>query len=162
MPADKTLATTPRQPVSIPPAAYAIGAVLLLGAAGFWYLNHKAHEPAPPPPPLTGIAKSYVQYLKLSDVDMQAHESYMKQQIVEITGKIQNTGDRVLDQVVLTCVFRDAYGQVVLRQRVPIVSKRMGGLAPNDVKPFRMPFDSIPESWNQALPDLVIAEIDFS
>ena len=160
MPADKTLTAT-RKP-AVPTAAYAIGLVLVLGLAGFWYLNHKAHEPAPPPPPLTGAAKAYVRYLKLSEVDMQAHESYMKQQIVEITGKIGNTGDRVLEQVVLICVFRDAYGQVVLRERVPIVSKKMGGLAPNEVKAFRMPFDSIPESWNQALPDLVIAEIDFS
>ena len=161
MPADKTLPAT-RKPVSIPPAAYAIGLVLALGLAGFWYLNRKSHEPPPPPPPLTGPAREYVRYLKLSEVDMQAHESYMKQQIVEITGKIGNTGDRVLEQVVLNCVFRDAYGQVVLRERVPIVSRKMGGLAPNDVKPFRMPFDNIPSSWNQALPDLVIAEIDFS
>ena len=103
-----------------------------------------------------------MRYLKLSEVQMEAHESYMKQQVVEITGKIGNTGDRVLEQVVLICVFRDAYGQVLLRERVPIVSKRMGGLAPNETKPFRMPFDNIPEGWNQALPELVIAEIDFS
>jgi len=162
LPADKTLTTAAKKPLSIPPAAYAIGVVLVLGLAGFWYLNRKAAEPPPPPPPLTGSAKAYVRYLKLSEVNIQAHESYMKQQIVEITGKIENTGDRVLEQVVLNCVFRDAYGQVVLRERVPIVSKKMGGLAPNDVKPFRMPFDNIPEGWNQALPDLVIAEIDFS
>lgn len=162
MPANRTLTTTSRQPITIPPVAYAIGLVLALGLAGVWYLNRKSHEPPPAPPPLTGPAKAYVRSLKLSEVDMQAHESYMKQQIVEITGKIGNAGDRVLEQVVLNCVFRDAYGQVVLRERVPIVSKKMGGLAPNEMKEFRMPFDNIPEGWNQALPDLVIAEIDFS
>lgn len=161
MAADKTLTATPK-PASIPPAMYVIGVALLAGLAGFLYLNRKAHEAPPPPPPLTGLAKAYVRSLKLSEVNMEAHESYMKQQVVEITGKIQNTGDRVLEQVVLNCVFRDAYGQVVLRERVPIVGKKMGGLAPNELKPFRMPFDSIPEGWNQALPDLVIAEIDFS
>ena len=162
MPADRTLAAPAKKRVAIPPAAYAIGLVLVLGLGGFWYLNRKAHEPPPPPPPLTGAAKAYVRSLKLSEVAMAAHESYMKQQIVEITGKIGNAGDRVLEQVVLICVFRDAYGQVVLRERVPIVSRKMGGLAPNEVKQFRMPFDNIPEAWNQALPDLVIAEIDFS
>ncbi len=161
MAADKTLNATQKK-ASIPPAAYVIGVALLAGLAGFWYLTRKAHEPPPPPPPLTGAAKAYVRDLKLSEVNMEAHESYMKQQVVEITGNIRNTGDRVLEQVVLNCGFRDAYGQVVLRERVPIVSKKMGGLAPNEVKPFRMPFDSIPEGWNQALPDLVIAEIDFS
>jgi hypothetical protein len=162
LPANKAVTATIPRKISIPPAAYAGALVLVLGLAGFWYLNHKSHEPTPPPPPLTGDAKAYVRYLKLSEVAMQAHESYMKQQVVEITGKIGNTGDRVLEQVVLNCVFRDAYGQVVLRERIPIVGKKMGGLAPNEVKAFRMPFDNIPESWNQALPDLVIAEIDFS
>jgi hypothetical protein len=162
LPANKALTETPKKKLSVPPAAYAIGMMLAIGLAGFWYLNRKAQEPPAPPPPLTGAAKAYVRSLKLSEVSMEAHESYMKQQVVEITGKIGNAGDRVLEQVVLYCVFRDPYGQVVLRERVPIVSKKMGGLAPNDVKPFRMPFDSIPEGWNQALPDLVIAEIDFS
>jgi len=161
LPADNPLAAT-RKPVAIPPAAYVIGLVLVLGLGGFWYLNQKAKEPPPPPPPLTGPARAYVRNLKLSEVQMEAHESYMKQQVVEITGKIGNAGDRVLDEVVLTCVFHDAYGQVVLRERVPIVSKKMGGLAPNETKSFRLPFDNIPEAWNQALPDLVIAGIDFS
>lgn len=155
-------ALSQKQPVSIPPAAIVIGIVVLAGLAGFWYLDHAAKQPAPPPPPLTGPAKAYVKSLKLSDVEMSANESYMKQAVVEITGKIENSGDRVLDVVEINCVFYDAYGQMVLRERVPIVSKKMGGLAPGETKSFRMPFDHIPESWNQALPQMVIARIDFS
>ena len=40
-------------------------------------------------------------------------------------------------------------------------SQKTGGEAPGETKQFRLPFDSIPESWNQARPDLVIAAIDF-
>jgi hypothetical protein len=155
-------AISQKQPVSIPPAAIVIGIVVLAGLAGFWYLDRAAKQPAPPLPPLTGPAKAYVKSLKLSDVNMSANESYMKQAVVEITGKIENSGDRVLDVVEINCVFYDAYGQMVLRERVPIVSKKMGGLAPGETKSFRMPFDHIPESWNQALPLMVIARIDFS
>jgi hypothetical protein len=50
---------------------------------------------------------------------------------------------------------------VVLRERVPIVSQKIGGVAPGDTKSFRLPFDNIPESWNQMMPQLVIARIDF-
>ena len=71
---------------------------------------------------------------------MEAHESYLKQQVVEITGNIENTGDRVLDRGDQLRVSRP-YGQVVLRERVPIVSRKMGGLAPGEVKPFRLAFD---------------------
>ena len=138
-----------------------VALVLVAGTAGFWYLDRTSKQPAPLPPPLTGEAKAYVRNLKLSNVDMSAHEDYFKQKVVEITGRIGNTGNRVLQLVEINCVFYDPYGQVVLRQRVPIVSRKAGGLAPGDTKPFRLPFDTLPESWNNQMPQLVIARIDF-
>lgn len=135
--------------------------VLAAGAAGFLYLDRASKQPPSPPPPLTGDAKAYVRNLKLSGVEMSAHEDYFKQKVVEITGMIQNAGDRVLQLVEINCVFYDPYGQVVLRQRVPIVSKKAGGLTPSETKPFRLPFDNLPESWNNAMPQMVIARIDF-
>ena len=84
-----------------------------------------------------------------------------RQALVEITGKITNKGDRRLDQVDLNAVFYDPYGQVVLRERVSIVRPRTGGLAPEETKRFRLAFDNIPQSWNQAMPQLVIAGIRF-
>jgi hypothetical protein len=141
--------------------AVVIGVVLVLGAAGFFYLDRASRQPPPPPTPLTADAKAYVRNLKLSDVQMQAHEDYFKQQIVEITGTIANAGNRGLQVVDINCVFYDPYGQVVLRQRVPIVSRKAGGLAPGASKPFRLPFDTLPESWNNQMPQLVIAAIEF-
>jgi hypothetical protein len=137
--------------------------VLALGVAGFWYLDRTSKQPPAPPPPLTEEARAYVreQKLKLSDVGMGARENYMHQSVVEITGSIGNAGERTLKAVELNCVFYDAYGLVVLRERVPIVSAKIGRLAPGDTKPFRLPFDSIPEAWNQAMPQLVIAGITF-
>ncbi len=61
----------------------------------------------------------------------------------------------------ITCVFYDAYGQVVLRERVPIVNAKIGAVAPEQIKPFRLPFDNVPESWNQVMPQLVMAGIQF-
>jgi hypothetical protein len=138
--------------------------VLAAGLAGFlFYIDHAAKRPVPPVPPLTGAAKEYVHngFLPISDFKIEAHESYLKQQVVEITGKIGNTGDRVIDTVEIVCVFRDPYGQMVLRRRVAIV-KPGSHLAPGEARPFRLPFDDIPEGWNQAMPDLVIARIEFS
>jgi len=48
---------------------------------------------------------------------------------------IQNTGPRVLKMVDINCVFYDPYGQVVLRQRVPIVGQKAGGLEAGATKP---------------------------
>jgi hypothetical protein len=58
-------------------------------------------------------------------------------------------------------VFYDPWGQLVLRERVPIVSQKMGGLKPGETRPFRLAFDNVPSAWNQALPQMVIAAIDF-
>jgi hypothetical protein len=150
-----------KEPQSIPVAVIVVTVVIILGAGLFFYLNWASNRPSAPPPPLTGEAKAYVRNLALMDVDMQKHESYLKQAVVEITGKIGNKGQRTLRLVEINCVFYDPYGQLVLRQRVPIVSQKIGGLAPGEIKNFRLAFDNIPESWNQALPQLVIAQIVF-
>jgi len=141
----------------------AAGAFVVLGAAGFLYLERASRQPPPPPPPLTDEAKTYVRAhnLVLSEVNMSAHEDYFKQRIVEITGKIQNAGPRPLRLVEINCVFYDPYGQIVLRQRTPIVSAKAGALSPGAIKTFRLPFDNIPESWNNVMPQMVIARIDF-
>lgn len=145
----------------VPVAVLVVALVVILGAGFFLYLDRASHRPAPPPAPLTVEAKAYVRSLRLMDVDMQKHESYMKQAVVEITGKIGNNGGRPLREVQINCVFYDPYGQVVLRERVPIVGQKIGGLAPGEIKNFRLAFDNIPDSWNQALPQLVIAQILF-
>jgi hypothetical protein len=155
--ADKTT----KERKGIPVAAIVVALVVVVGAGFFLYLDWASRRPLSPPPPLTGEAKAYVRNLRLLDVDMQKHESYLKQAVVEITGKIGNNGNRVLNVVEINCVFYDPYGQVVLRQREPIVSRKIGGLAPGEIKNFRLAFDNIPESWNQALPQLVIAQIEF-
>jgi hypothetical protein len=152
---------TAKEQKSIPVAVLVIALVVILGAGFFFYLDRASRQPPPLPPPLTGEAKAYVRNLRLMDVDMQKHESYLKQAVVEITGKIGNNGDRPLHVVEINCVFYDPYGQVVLRRRVPIVSQKIGGLAPAEIKNFRLAFDDIPDSWNQALPQLVIAQIVF-
>lgn len=108
--------------------------------------------------PLTPEAKAYVQHLNLSDVEMKSTETYLKQVITEIEGKITNQGDRPLRSVEIVCVFYDAYSQVTLRERVAIVKS---ALKPGQTRAFRLPFDNIPASWNSQMPNLVIAAITF-
>ncbi|MEI9814813.1 MAG: FxLYD domain-containing protein [Acidobacteriota bacterium] len=139
---------------------YAIGAVVIVISALIMYLQ-LAPKPAAQEIPLTPEAKQYITNLKLGDVAMQAKLDYFSQKVVEIQGSIGNAGDRGLDVVEVTCIFRDYQGQVLSRQRASIVSKKMGGLKPGETKTFRLPFDAVPQGWNQQMPQLVIAGIDF-
>ncbi len=52
---------------------------------------------------------------------MKATESYVGQTVTEIEGKIANAGDRTVQHADVYCVFYNAYGEVILRERVPIV-----------------------------------------
>jgi hypothetical protein len=143
------------------PLYYVAAVVVLLAAAGWGYMSYLDRH-GNGDIPLTAEARAYTRNLQLSDVEMKASENYFQQTIVEIEGKIANTGERPLDMVEIYCVFRDPYGQLVLRRRLAIVSPRMGGLKPGETKSFRLPFDDLPASWNQAMPQLVIAGVKFS
>lgn len=147
--------------VKISPAGIVIGlaAILIFGAFGWLTFGPK---PAPPPPAvLTPEAKAYLPNLALSNVRMQAAESYVQSRLVEILGDISNNGNRKLKVVEVVCVFKNYAGQEIARERAMVVGGRGGPLAPGETKSFRLPFDTIPDSWNQAMPTLVIAQIQF-
>lgn len=143
------------------PLYYVIAIVILLGT-GVWGYTQYLDRHNTTGLPLTPEAKLYTRNLQLSDVKLKAKENYFQQAVVEIDGKIANTGPRPLDTVEIYCVFRDPYGQLVLRRRLAIVNPRMGGLKPGETKPFRLPFEDLPQSWNQSMPQLVIAAVKFS
>jgi len=142
------------------PIAFVITLLVAAALGGVvYYLSNLPRSQAPVE--ITPEAKAYTRNLRLSEVSMEAHESYLGQEVVEIKGQIGNAGDRPLSQVDLNCVFYDADGQVVLRQRVSIVRAKTGGLKPGETKSFRLPFDGISASWNKQMPQLVIAGIVF-
>ena len=143
------------------PLLVVVPVVLALGGGAFWWLDYQSRHQESQRPVLTGEARSYLKNLALSEVSMQANESYLKQEVVEIGGKVTNKGDRIVKLVEINCVFYDAYRQVVLRERVAIAGRKAGDMRPGDTKTFRLAFDSIPPSWNKQMPDLVIAQILF-
>ena len=172
------LAVAQKKKFTIPPMAIVAGIVVLAGLGGFLYLERASKQtPAGPAPP-SAEARAYAKNLHfvaddgvmLENPKMESHESYLGQAIVEITGNILNAGDRPIDSVDITWLFKDPgtpmpdgtlYQDVIWRERTPLVTKKMGGLAPGQFRHFSVSFDNIPDSWNQAMPNLVIAGIEF-
>jgi hypothetical protein len=136
---------------------YVLAAMLFAGGALAWFVSRP--RPDVNSVPLTADAKTYVRNLQLSEVTMKATESYVKQMVTEIEGKIANVGARAVNQVDVYCVFYNSYGEVILRERMPIAK---GALKPGETRTFRLPFDDIPSSWNNQMPQLVIARIEFN
>lgn len=138
--------------------AVLIAILIPLAVGAWWYLERDSGKKEPQPV-LTSEAKLYTRNLKLGGVQMKGTQNFTGAPLIEITGQITNAGDKTLDRVELNCVFYDVAGQVVLRERVPIVKATM---KPGETRAFRMPFEGIPESWNRVMPQLVIAEIRFA
>ncbi len=130
---------------------------LVLAGGVIWFVNRP--KPVAGAAPLSADAKAYVRNLQLSEVTMKATESYVGQTVTEIEGKIANSGSRTVAHADLYCVFYNSYGEVILRERVPIV---VTGLKPGETRAFRLPFDDIPSGWNNQMPQLVIARIEFA
>ena len=134
---------------------------LLLGIAGFGYLEWKGRSDLPVEQVvLTEEARGYLTSLDLSDVEMGATDNALGQTLVEITGTIRNIGDRPVRSIRLNCVFFDVYG-IELHRVLTTIVRSSQGLQPGGEVPFRLPFDDIPDGWNQVLPSLYVAEIVF-
>jgi hypothetical protein len=149
------------QDVKISPVTFVVALAGVLFVGGFGWLTFGPKPLPPAPPQLTVEARVYLPNLKLSNVRMQAAESYAQGRLIEIFGDVTNTGTRVVKVAEVTCVFQDYSGQQIARERVFVVGGSAGALAPGQTKSFRLPFDTIPDSWNQVMPGLVIAQIQF-
>ena len=147
--------------VKISPASIVVGLALILIFGAFGWLTFGPKPGPPPPPHLTDEAKQYLPNLGLANVHMQAAESYVQGRLIEILGDISNHGARTLKSAEVVCVFSNYSGQELARENAFVVGGAPGSLAPGQTKPFRLPFDNIPDTWNQAMPKLVIAQIQF-
>jgi hypothetical protein len=107
---------------------------------------------------LTPEGRAYVKQLQLSEVAMQATDNLARQTLTEIQGNIKNTGDRTVNRVEVTCVFYDYSGKPLYQERAAMVKTT---LKPGETRRFRLAFDTIPDGWNNQMPQLVIALVVF-
>lgn len=149
--------TADRTPLKI--TALVLLALCAIAGGVFWFLDREARRAASPA--LTTEAREYARNLKLSDVGMRKTESLMGQSVIEILGKVTNNGQRPVQHAALTCIFYDVSGQPVARERVVLIRPSAAGLAPGATRDFRLAFDSVPASWNQTMPQMVIAQVQF-
>lgn len=144
------------------PAILIIAALVVLGlVAGLAYLSRpvaKDTSSAAASPE----AKAYLAHLRLSDVTIKATENFMQQKVVEVEGRITNAGPRTLRGVDVFCIFYGVDGREVHRERASVVPAAAPPLKPNETRAFRLPFDTVPEGWNQAIPVMAIANINFA
>lgn len=114
---------------------------------------------------------SYAANLKISDLKMSQAQNFVGANVTYIDGTLTNTGDQTLTHADVRVTFKDLYGQIAQIEEVPIKVLQTSGpypdtvdfaispLAPNQSKPFRLIFEHVSEQWNQAYPELQIADV---
>ena len=145
-----------------------VGAVLLVVAAvgAIWLFTHK-------PPASTGeVAESpYAKNLEFTGLKLATAQNFVGASVYYVEGRVANRGDQALTRILVQVTFRDTLGQVVQRERVPVMvlEERPGyhdpvdlsllPLARGQAREFRFTFEHISGEWNQALPELKVLSV---
>jgi len=90
---------------------------------------------------------------------------------LDIQGLLNNTGTQTVNGIAMDVVFHNQNGGIADSERVKVEGLKQEGtkyvaddlqntpLKPNDTRPFRITVDSVPQGWNQQMPELKIATV---
>lgn len=145
------------------PKVLGIVAVVSVFAVVVFVQRPKPHPPAPINP--------YATQLKISSITMSAAQNFIGAKVTYIDGTLTNPGNKTVTSAIILVTFRDPIGQVAQIDNVPAKILQTTGpypdtvdlaalpLTPGQSKPFRLIFDHISEQWNQAYPELQVANV---
>ena len=105
-------------------------------------------------------AEAYKSKIEVSKVGLAKGENYLGSDVFYVEGSLKNMGNRVVQRVEITFLFKDSLKQVVLKEsRKALEYKGGGGLEADKSTRFQVAFDHLPKEWNYVLPDLEVSEV---
>jgi len=136
----------------------AVGAILL-------FSRHKG--------PSGAESNPYAQQLQLSAIKLSAAENYMGGSVTYLDFNITNTGDRALLGAAVSAQFKNAMGQIVQKETLPLhvlVENQLAGypdlvdlsrapIGPGQTKTVRITLEHISEDWNQSYPQMELVNL---
>ena len=148
------------------PAVWGVAALVVLVAAGVFFFAGRNKAPAAPTtlqPP-----DAYARNLPLTNLAMSESENLSGGKMTYIDGHVQNTGDKTVISAMVQVVFANDEAMPPSIQTVPLTLVRMTQpyvdtepLSADPLKPggshdLRLAFESVPENWNQQMPEVRI------
>ncbi len=156
------MATSARAPRNLPLVpVIAIAAVIVGLIIWLAYVS----RPSPPPAEQQGLtpeAQAYAPQIAFSGLAVKAAENLMRQRVVQLEGRVANNGTRTVASLYVDCVFKGIDGSQVYRERRSIFISKNAPLRPGESRPFQLAFDQVPDTWNQAPPQLIVSGILFA
>jgi hypothetical protein len=153
----------------IPIAAWGVAALIvavLVGALVFFGRKKPAAVPDTLQP-----ADAYAANLPLTQFAMSVAPNYLGGKLTYLDGHIANTGDRTVTAVTVQAVFRndeqmppqiDTVPLTLIRVKEPYIDTEpvsVAPLKPGDDREFRLTFETMPENWNQQMPEVRVIHV---
>ena len=158
--------TQPAERGSYPPAAWGVAALIVIVVVGALVFAGRK-KPAPAPSTLQP-ADAYAASLPLSQFAMSESANLSGGKLTYLDGHVQNTGSRTVTAVTVQVVFQNDVAMPPQIDTVPLTLIRMkdpyidtqpvsaNPLKPGDDREFRLTFETVPDNWNQQMPEVRI------
>lgn len=113
----------------------------------------------------------YAALVKVTDIKMSTAQNFVGATVTYLEGKITNTGDKTVTRAVADVTFHNSLGQVAQQEQLAIMvlEERPGysdavglnqlPLAPGQSRPFRLTLEHVTADWDQAYPEIRIADV---
>ena len=145
------------------PKITGIAAILVVAGIAVFVFRPTPHPATP--------ANPYAAQLKISNLAMSTSQNFVGAKITYIDGTLTNPGAKTVSRAIVHIIFRDAYGQITQIDDVPAKILQTSGpypdtvdlsvspLSPGQSKPIRLIFEHISDQWNQAFPEMQVADV---
>jgi hypothetical protein len=104
--------------------------------------------------------EAYMSKIELSHVGLSKGENYLGDEVFYVEGTLKNKGDKLVQRIELTFLFKDSLNQVVLREkRRALDYKGNKGLEPQKSTNFQIGFERLPRDWNYGVPEAQVTNV---
>lgn len=148
----------------LPLAVWGVAALIVVAVIGALVIAGR-RKPAPTPNTLQP-ADAYAASLPLSQFAMSESANLSGGKLTYLDGHVSNTGNRTVNGVTVQVVFRndeelapqvDTVPLTLIRMKEPYIDTEpvsANPLKPGDDREFRLILESVPDNWNQQMPEV--------
>jgi hypothetical protein len=146
-------------------------AVVVLGLGILIVIGNRVNPDALPSSTGVAPADPYASSLSIADLHMSEATSFSGAKVTYIDGQIANSGNRSLIAITVQVGFHNDVGQFAQRVALPLTLIRTrepyvdveavsaAPIEPGQHRDFRLIFDTMPEDWNQQLPEVRVISV---
>jgi hypothetical protein len=150
----------------------AIAAIAVVAVVGGMVVYFEHGKPTQQSTSLSAQLDPYAASLPITGMAMSESSNLAGGKVTYLDGQISNTGNRTVTGIYVQVLFRNYTHEVAwndpqsvkfIRMRDPYIDVEpvsAAPLKPGDHHDFRLIFDSVPESWDGAYPEVRIVHVD--